>query len=73
MRIDCGDNDKSTKIGLNKKLQGCPRCHSSRYVVLTKNIKDKSYRYREIYCHFCDIVFSPIHAVTPIEINEQWS
>lgn len=69
MQIDCSDK-KNFKKRPNKKLLGCPTCHSSRYVVLTENIKDKIYHYREIYCHFCNIVFSPMHAVTPIEINE---
>ena len=69
MQIDFIDN-KNVKKELNKKLLGCPACHSSRYVVLTKNIKDKLYHYRELYCHFCNIVFSPMHSVTPKEINE---
>ena len=36
----------------------------SRYVVLTSTIKDKRYYYRELYCHSCNISFSPVHAVT---------
>ena len=68
MQIDCSDNKNSK--GLNKKLLGCPACHSSRNVVLTKTIQNKYYHYRELYCHFCNIVFSPIHAVTPIEVKE---
>jgi hypothetical protein len=70
MWIDFTNNNKNIKKGQNKKLLGCPSCHNSRYVILTENIKDKIYHYRELYCHFCNIVFSPTHAVTPIELND---
>jgi hypothetical protein len=62
-------NDKG-KGKLEKKLFGCPACHVSRYVVVTSTIKDKRYQYRELYCHYCNISFSPAHAVTPIELKE---
>ena len=64
------DYDDRKKVTLNKKILGCPICHSSRYVVLTESIKDKYYHYRELYCHLCNILFSPIHATTPVEIKE---
>jgi hypothetical protein len=71
MRIDYGSHDnKNNKIKLNKKLYGCPTCLKSRYVVLSSTIKYKRYHYRELYCHLCNISFSPIHAVTPFELKE---
>jgi hypothetical protein len=68
MQIDDSSNDN--KIKLNRKLYGCPACHKSRYVVLTSTIKDKRYRYRELYCYLCNISISYIHAVTPFELKE---
>jgi len=72
MQIDYGnhDNNNNNKRKLDKKLYGCPTCHRSIYVVLTSTIKDKRYHYRELHCHSCNISFSPIHAVTPFELNE---
>jgi uncharacterized protein YbaR (Trm112 family) len=55
---------------LNKRLFGCPTCKRARYVVLTQNIKDKYYHYRELYCHSCNILFSSVQAVMPAEIKE---
>jgi transcription elongation factor Elf1 len=63
------DNDKN-KRKPDKKLFGCPACHTSRYVVLTSTIRDKRYHYRELYCHSCNISFSPHHAVSPFELKE---
>jgi transcription elongation factor Elf1 len=63
-------NDNGNKRKLDKKLFGCPACDMSRYVVLTSTIKDKRYHYRELYCHLCNISFSPVHAVTPFELKE---
>jgi transcription elongation factor Elf1 len=68
--MQIGYNDDKGKRKLDKKLFGCPACHASRYVVATSTIKDKRYHYRELYCHSCNITFSPVHAVTPIELNE---
>jgi transcription elongation factor Elf1 len=68
--MQIGYNDDKGKRKLDKKLFGCPACHASRYVVATSTIKDKRYHYRELYCHSCNISFSPVHAVTPIELNE---
>jgi transcription elongation factor Elf1 len=68
MHVHYGNNNDKRK--LNKKLFGCPACHKSRYVVLTSTIKDKFYHYRELYCHSCNILFSSIHAVTPLELKE---
>ena len=64
MQVDC--NDRKRKW-INKKLFGCPVCQRPYYVVLTENIKNKYYHYRELYCHSCNVLFSPIHAVAPIE------
>jgi transcription elongation factor Elf1 len=63
-------NDNENKRKLDKKLFGCPACHTSRYVVLTSTIKDKRNDYRELYCHSCNISFSPHHAVSPFELKE---
>ena len=63
-------NTNNNKRKIIKKLLGCPLCQKSRYVVPTSTIKDKSYRYRDLYCHSCNILFSTIHAVTPLELNE---
>jgi transcription elongation factor Elf1 len=68
--MQIGYNDDKGKRKLDKKLFGCPACYASRYVVATSTIKDKRYHYRELYCHSCNITFSPVHAVTPIELNE---
>ena len=62
------DNDSKRK--LDKKLLGCPACKKSRYVVITSTIKDKRYHYRELYCHLCNISFSPIHAVIPVGLKD---
>ena len=53
---------------LANRLFGCPLCYLSRYVVLTKEIKDKSFHHNELYCHSCNILFSMIHSVPPFEL-----
>ena len=71
MQIDYGNYDNNdNKTKLNRKLSGCPVCHKSSHVVLTSTIKDKRYHYRELYCHSCNISFSPVHAVIPCELKE---
>ena len=49
MQVDC--NDRKRKW-INKKLFGCPVCQRSYYVVLTENIKNKYFHYREL-THTC--------------------
>jgi hypothetical protein len=68
MRI--GSN-KDKKKGFDKYLYGCPTCHLSRYVILSENIQDPAYHKYELYCHSCNVVFSPMHAVLPLEFNHE--
>jgi len=72
MQVDYSNdnNNNNSKRKLDKKLLGCPACYMSRYVVLTSTIKDKRYHYRELYCHSCNISFSPVHAVIPSELEQ---
>ena len=70
MHVHNSNNSNNNKKKLDKKLFGCPVCHKSRYIVLTSTIKDKHYHNRELYCHSCNILFSSIHAVTPLELKE---
>jgi hypothetical protein len=66
MRI--GANKDKKKI-FDKYLYGCPTCHLSRYVILSENIQDPAYHKYELYCHSCNVVFSPTHAVLPMEFS----
>jgi len=59
------ENKTNFSKGLNKRLFGCPKCQSSNYLVLAKSIMKRYYPSRELYCHFCNIVFSRIQAVSP--------
>jgi|GEM_PF-3875563 transcription elongation factor Elf1 len=60
---------KKTKINpQNKKFLGCPLCHSSKYVVFTSSIPNTKYQVHELYCHGCNVIFSPSNATLPIEI-----
>lgn len=68
MRID---SNKDKKKVFDKYLYGCPTCHLSRYVILSENIPDPAYHKYELYCHSCNVVFSPIHAVLPLEFNHE--
>ena len=68
MRI--GSNKDNKKI-FDKYLYGCPTCHLSRYVILSENIQDPAYHKYELYCHSCNVVFSPLHAVLPLEFNHE--
>jgi hypothetical protein len=68
MRI--GSSKDKKKI-FDKYLYGCPTCHLSRYVILSENIQDPAYHKYELYCHSCNVVFSPIHAVLPMEFNHE--
>ena len=68
MRI--GSNKDKKKV-FDKYLYGCPTCHLSRYVILSENIQDPVYHKYELYCHSCNVVFSPIHAVLPLEFNHE--
>jgi hypothetical protein len=38
-------------------------------VILSENIQDPAYHKYELYCHSCNVVFSPMHAVLPMEFN----
>ena len=68
MRI--GYNKDKRKV-FDKYLYGCPCCHLSRYVILSEDIQDPAYHKYEFYCHSCNVVFSAIHAVLPIEFNQE--
>jgi hypothetical protein len=68
MRI--GSSKEKKKV-FDKYLYGCPTCHLSRYVILSENIQDPAYHKYELYCHSCNVVFSPIHAVLPMEFNHE--
>ncbi len=68
MRI--GSNNDKKKV-FDKYLYGCPTCHLSRYVILSENIQDPAYHKYELYCHRCNVVFSPMHAVLPMEFNHE--
>ena len=68
MRI--GSNNDKKKV-FDKYLYGCPTCHLSRYVILSENIQDPAYHKYELYCHSCNVVFSPLHAVLPLEFNHE--
>jgi hypothetical protein len=68
MRI--GYNKDKRKI-FDKYLYGCPCCHLSRYVILSEDIQDPAYHKYELYCHSCNVVFSSIHAVLPLEFNQE--
>jgi hypothetical protein len=62
---------KDKKKVFDKYLYGCPTCHLSRYVILSENIQDPAYHKYELYCHSCNVVFSPLHAVLPLEFNHE--
>jgi hypothetical protein len=62
-------SNKDKKKVFDKYLYGCPTCHLSRYVILSENIQDVAYHKYELYCHSCNVVFSPMHAVLPMEFN----
>lgn len=64
-------SSKDKKKVFDKYLYGCPTCHLSRYVILSENIQDPAYHKYELYCHSCNVVFSPIHAVLPMEFNHE--
>jgi hypothetical protein len=66
MRI--GSNKDKKKV-FDRYLYGCPTCHLSRYVILSENIQDPAYHKYELYCHSCNVVFSHMHAVLPMEFN----
>jgi hypothetical protein len=68
MRI--GSNKDKKKV-FDKYLYGCPTCHLSRYVIFSENIQDPAYHKYELYCHSCNVVFSPLHAVLPLEFNHE--
>jgi len=68
MRI--GTNKDKKKV-FDKYLYGCPTCHLSRYVILSESIQDPAYHKYELYCHSCNVVFAPIHAVLPLEFNHE--
>ena len=63
-------NNNKRKI-FDKYLYGCPFCRLSRYIVLSENIKDPRYHKHELYCHNCNVVFSPAHSVLPLEFNKE--
>lgn len=62
------DYSQTKKWIINRRFIGCPLCSSSRYIVFTDEIPDKTYHRNELYCHSCDILFSTIHAVPPLEV-----
>lgn len=64
-------SSKDKKKVFDKYLYGCPTCHLSRYVILSENIQDPAYHKYELYCHSCNVVFSPLHAVLPLEFNHE--
>ena len=68
MRIS---SNKDKKKIFDKYLYGCPTCHLSRYVILSENIQDPAYHKYELYCHSCNVVFSSMHAVLPMEFNHE--
>jgi hypothetical protein len=68
MRI--GFNKDKRKV-FDKYLYGCPCCHLSRYVILSEDIQDSAYHKYELYCHSCNVVFSSMHAVLPMEFKRE--